>query len=100
MNESVIMSAVVQRFGSTVALDSVSLRLSPGITGLLGPNGAGKTTLLRILATVQEPRGGRVELLGLAGRSERELKAIRRRLGYVPQELAFPRGFTAFAFVE
>jgi ABC-2 type transport system ATP-binding protein len=100
MNDSVIMSAVVQRFGSTVALDSVSLRISPGITGLLGPNGAGKTTLLRILATVQEPTGGRVELLGLDGRSERELRAIRRRLGYVPQELAFPRGFTAFAFVE
>jgi ABC-2 type transport system ATP-binding protein len=100
MNGSVIMSEVVQRFGSTVALDSVSLRLSPGITGLLGPNGAGKTTLLRILATVQEPTSGQVGLLGLDARSERERRAIRRRLGYVPQELGFPRGFTAFAFVE
>jgi len=100
MNGSVIMSEVVQRFGSTVALDSVSLRLSPGITGLLGPNGAGKTTLLRILATVQEPTSGQVRLLGLDARSERERRAIRRRLGYVPQELGFPRGFTAFAFVE
>jgi ABC-2 type transport system ATP-binding protein len=100
MNGSVIMSEVVQRFGSTVALDSVSLRLSPGITGLLGPNGAGKTTLLRILATVQEPTSGQVGLLGLDARSERERRTIRRRLGYVPQELGFPRGFTAFAFVE
>jgi len=84
MNGSVIMAEVVQRFGSTVALDSVSLRLSPGITGLLGSNGAGKTTLLRILATVQEPTSGQVGLLGLDARSERERRAIRRRLGYVP----------------
>jgi ABC-2 type transport system ATP-binding protein len=97
---SVILSEVGQRYGSTVALDSVSIRLSRGITGLLGPNGAGKTTLLRIMATVLEPTSGRIELLGLDARSERARPAIRRRLGYVPQELGFPRGFTAFAFVE
>jgi ABC-2 type transport system ATP-binding protein len=100
MNGSVMMSGVVQRFGSTVALDCVSLRLSPGVTGLLGPNGAGKTTLLRILATVQEPTSGQVELLGMDAHSESARRTIRRRLGYVPQELGFPRGFTAFAFVE
>ena len=71
------------------------------MTGLLGPNGAGKTTLLRILATVLRADGGAVRILGqdpYAGQAERT--EVRRRLGYLPQELGFPRGFTAFAFVD
>jgi ABC-2 type transport system ATP-binding protein len=100
MMRTVHLSDVVQRYGSTLALDSVSLSLSPGVTGLLGPNGAGKTSLLRVLATVQEPVSGTVSLLGLDAADERDRTSIRRRLGYVPQDLGFPRGFTAFAFVE
>jgi ABC-2 type transport system ATP-binding protein len=100
MIRTVHLSDVVQRYGSTRALDAVSLSLTPGVTGLLGPNGAGKTSLLRVLATVQEPVSGTVSLLGLDAADERDRTSIRRRLGYVPQELGFPRGFTAFAFVE
>src|SRR3712207_8017368 len=44
-------SGVIKRYRGAVALDGVSLDISPGVTGLLGPNGAGKTTLLRIVAT-------------------------------------------------
>ncbi len=97
---TVLLTAVTHRFGSTVAVDDVGITLQPGIIGLLGPNGAGKTTLQRIMATVLAPNDGDIALLGrdvatLANRTE-----VRRHLGYLPQELGFPRGFTAFGFVN
>ena len=74
------------------ALWELDLDLLRGtVTALLGPNGAGKTTLLRILGGLLPPSAGTVEVLGveqpaeIGGRRRREL---RRRLGYVPQELA------------
>jgi ABC-2 type transport system ATP-binding protein len=91
---------VAQRFGSTVALDGMTLKVESGITGVLGPNGAGKTTMLRILSTIQEPTAGSVRVLGLNPADEASRTEIRRQLGYLPQELGVPRGFTAFGFVE
>ena len=70
------------------------------MTGLLGPNGAGKTTLLRLLATALPPTQGQVSVLGLDPEVPAERTSIRRQLGYLPQEIGFPRGFTAFAFVD
>jgi ABC-2 type transport system ATP-binding protein len=70
------------------------------VTGLLGPNGAGKTTLLRLLATALPPTQGQVSVLGLDPDVPADRTSIRRRLGYLPQEIGFPRGFTAFAFVD
>jgi ABC-2 type transport system ATP-binding protein len=89
-----------KRFGSTRAVDGVSMEIGPGITGLLGPNGAGKTTLLRILATVLPTDDGRVSVFGLDPSSSSQRTEIRRRLGYMPQEPGFHRGFTAFEFVD
>jgi ABC-2 type transport system ATP-binding protein len=97
---TVSVTGVRKRFRGTIALDGVDLRLGPGITGLLGPNGAGKTTLLRILATVLPIDNGSVRLLGRNPYIPTERTEIRRRLGYLPQELGFPRSFTAFAFVD
>jgi ABC-2 type transport system ATP-binding protein len=94
------LTGVTKRYRGTIALEAVDLCLRPGITGLLGPNGAGKTTLLRILATVLAPDAGDVRLLGRLPATPEELAEIRRRLGYLPQEMGFPRGFTGFAFVD
>ena len=99
-NSTAQLTGVGKAFGRTRALDAVELELQPGITGLLGPNGAGKTTLLRILATVLAPDTGRVQLLGLAPHDAGERLAIRRRLGYLPQDAGLHRGFTAFEFVD
>jgi ABC-type Mn2+/Zn2+ transport system ATPase subunit len=59
---------VTVAYGSTVALEDVTLDLPAGaIVGLIGPNGAGKTTLLRTLLRVLEPAAGSVEVRGAVG---------------------------------
>jgi ABC-2 type transport system ATP-binding protein len=97
---TVSLTGITKRYRGTTALDAVDLDVRPGITGLLGPNGAGKTTFLRIVATVLVPDSGVVQLLGRAPGTPEALAEVRRRLGYLPQEMGFPRGFTAFAFVD
>jgi ABC-2 type transport system ATP-binding protein len=58
-------SGLTKRYGRTVALDGLDLRVPAGVVyGFLGPNGAGKTTTMRILTGLVRPDTGRVELLG------------------------------------
>ena len=97
---SISLRGVGRAFGATRALAGVDLDLEPGVTGLLGPNGAGKTTLLRLLATALPPSQGQVSVLGLDPGVPAQRTGIRRQLGYQPQQVGFPRGFTAFAFVD
>ncbi len=94
------LRGVSRRFRGATALDDLQLEVMPGVVGLLGPNGAGKTTLLRILATVLGADGGSVRILGRDPADAAERTEIRRRLGYLPQELAYPRGFTTYRFVD
>jgi ABC-2 type transport system ATP-binding protein len=95
------LQGVTKSYGRTRALGGVDLSFDRGVTGLLGPNGAGKTTLLRIAATSIAADGGSVRLLGRdPQRSHADLTAIRRQLGYLPQELGYPSDMTAFGFVE
>src|SRR4051812_43288973 len=97
---TVEVTEISKRFGRTTALAGLSFDAPSGITGLLGPNGAGKTTLLRMAATVLAPDAGQLRLLGWDPSISNERLAIRRRLGYMPQEPGFHRNFTAFEFVD
>lgn len=97
---TVVVDGLAKRFGATVALDGIDVAFGPGVNGLLGPNGAGKTTMLRILATVLPADGGTVETFGLDPTTGDGRLALRRRLGYLPQEPGFHRHFTAFEFVD
>jgi ABC-2 type transport system ATP-binding protein len=97
---AVRVDGLSRRYGATRALEEVDLMLDRGITGLLGPNGAGKTTLLSILATVNEPDTGRLSVFGMDPRDRAERVEIRRRLGYLPQELGYHRHFTVAAFLD
>jgi ABC-type multidrug transport system ATPase subunit len=91
---------LTRRFGRTQAVVGVDLQVGPGVFGLLGPNGAGKTSLLRMMATVLQPSSGRLRLLGRDPHNYGERREIRRRLGYLPQNLGYYPGFTVVEFVE
>jgi ABC-2 type transport system ATP-binding protein len=73
-----------KRFGDTVAVDSVDLRVRAGtVYGVLGPNGAGKTTTVRMLATLLAPTSGTARVLGhdVVG----EPDAVRRKVSLTGQ---------------
>jgi ABC-2 type transport system ATP-binding protein len=97
---AVYASGVTKSFGRTRAVAGFGLTAEHGVTGLLGPNGAGKTTLLRCLATVLAPDGGTLRLLGRDPGVPEQRRQVRRRLGYLPQEPGFQRGFTVFEFLD
>jgi ABC-2 type transport system ATP-binding protein len=86
--------------GRRVAVDGLDLTLGTGVHGLLGPNGAGKTTLMRALATVLKPKEGRLRLLGFDAGDRRALRALRRRLGYLPQQFGYYPGFSVRDYVQ
>jgi ABC-2 type transport system ATP-binding protein len=71
----------------TRALKGISLDVPPGMFGLLGRNGAGKSTLMRILATLQEPDEGTIQLGDLDVIRQKE--RVRETLGYLPQSFGF-----------
>jgi ABC-type multidrug transport system ATPase subunit len=94
------LTGVTRTFGHNRAVDGVSLEVGPGVLGLLGPNGAGKTSLLRMLATVLPPSSGQVRLLDRDPARTADRREIRRRLGYLPQNLGFYPAFTVVEFIE
>jgi len=96
------VSATVELAGIDVSLDGrsvlagVDLVRTGGLTTVLGANGAGKTTLLRCMATLLRPSAGRVRVDGLDPDQEQERIEIRRRLGYLPQQVGTSPGATVF----
>ncbi len=96
----VILRDVGHAFGRNRVLDGVDLAVGAGVFGLLGPNGAGKTTLLRALATVLKPSHGSIHLLGRDPLKNEDLRQVRRRLGYLPQQFGYYPNFTVFEFIE
>jgi len=79
--------ALTRRFGSLVAVDSLTISVGVGeIFGLLGPNGAGKTTAIKMLVTLLPPTSGTARVAG-ADIAQQPV-AVRRAIGYVPQMLS------------
>ena len=82
------------------ALDDVTLDLPQGMIGLLGSNGAGKTTLMRILCGIIQPTRGRVLIDGhdLADTGAR--RAVKKTLGYLPQDVEPYPNLTPLEFLD
>lgn len=84
--------------GRVRALDHVSLAAESGVLGLLGPNGSGKTTLMSIAVTLLEPTAGTIRIDGLDVR--RSKPEIRRRIGYLPQDVGLYPNLTVFETLD
>lgn len=83
--------------GGRRAVDALTLRIDTGVLGLLGPNGAGKSSLMRIAATVTRPTSGRVLFDGVDVVARPD--ALRRTLGYLPQDFGVHPHLTAREFL-
>ena len=84
VSAAVEVEGVTKRFGTTLALDDVSLTVDAGrVLALLGPNGAGKTTLIRVLTTLLVPDKGRARVAGFDVRQD--AKRIRSMIGLAGQ---------------
>jgi ABC-2 type transport system ATP-binding protein len=82
-----VLTAVSRWYGNVVAVNDVTMRIGPGVTGLLGPNGAGKTTLMSMMSGFLAPSAGTVTL---DGRPVWRSTETYRQLGLVPErEISF-----------
>ena len=84
--------------GGVRGVDGVTLRLGPGLVGLLGPNGAGKSSLMRIAATVTRPTSGQLLFDGTDAVARPD--ALRRNLGYLPQDFGVYPHLSAREFLS
>ncbi|RPF30662.1 ATP-binding cassette domain-containing protein [Streptomyces sp. TLI_185] len=91
--EAVTCTGLAYAFGETNAVDGLELSVGEGeVFGLLGPNGAGKTTAIRCITTLLPVPAGMVRVFGHDAAKAR--MAVRRVLGYVPQQLSADAGLT------
>lgn len=89
---------ITKRYKDKLAVDDVSLTLTPGVWGMLGANGAGKTTLMRMIAGIMKPTAGEILYDNISIQS---LKGEYRNIfGYLPQEFGFYPEFTVLDYLE
>lgn len=89
---------ITKKYNDMVAVDDVSLCITPGVWGLLGANGAGKTTLMRMIAGIMKPTSGEILYDGIPITT---LDAGYRDIfGYLPQEFGFYPEFTVKDYLE
>ena len=90
------LEQVSRWFGNVVAVNDVTMRLGPGVTGLLGPNGAGKSTLIHMMAGFLAPSAGSVTLDGRPLYRDPE---IYREVGLVPESEEMYDALSGWRFV-
>jgi len=91
--DAIVVEDLHKRYGDVQALNGVSFTVAEGeVFGLLGPNGAGKTTTVKILSTLTKPDSGRAEVVMCD--VVRDPNAVRRTIGYVPQNSGVDREAT------
>jgi len=92
VNENkIVIRHLDKLYGRRQVLFDLDLTIESGMFGLLGRNGAGKTTLMKTLATLLQKKNGTVSVCGIP---LEQAKAVRRIIGYLPQEFAMYPGMT------
>ncbi len=89
---------ITKQYKDKLAVDDVSLEITPGVWGLLGANGAGKTTLMKMIAGIMSPTSGKIVYDGIPITSLKE--TYRDIFGYLPQEFGFYPEFTVKDYLE
>jgi ABC-2 type transport system ATP-binding protein len=93
------LDSVSKKFrGGNYGVRDLSLSIGGGVLGLLGPNGAGKTTLMQMIATITRPTAGTIRFQDID--AVRDPDAIRRKLGYLPQDFGVYDNLTAIEFLS
>ena len=80
-----------------MALSNYSINIDKGVLGLLGPNGAGKSTLMKIIATISKPTSGTLLFDGV--NIVQTPDAVRKVLGYLPQDFGVYPNLNAYEFL-
>ena len=91
------IEGVTKWYGNVPALDDVSFRVNPGVTGLLGPNGSGKSTLIKSLLGLVRTQQGRGTTLGLAW--PKQVRIFRDLVGYLPEDDCYVAGLSGIESV-
>lgn len=100
---ALVVTNVTKRFGSHLAVDSVSLDVAVGdAVVILGPSGCGKTTLLRLIAGLEVPDSGEISLNGatVSGLGRSMVPSHQRGIGFVFQDLALWPHLTVWKNLE
>ncbi|APC39117.1 ABC transporter ATP-binding protein [Clostridium estertheticum] len=86
------------KYGNVEVLKNISFEVKEGLVGILGPNGAGKTTTLKLLTTLFAIQDGEISLNNL--NYKKDLKDVRKTIGYLPQEFSTYENLKGREFLE
>jgi len=99
MDSIIEIQNVTHMFKQHRALDGITFNVAPqSLHGFVGPNGAGKTTTLKLICTLLRPQAGKIRVFGIDVRDD--VKAIRRRLGFMPDHFSMYRQMTVFEYLD
>jgi len=93
-NNVITVDKLTKRYNGVAAVNGISFAVARGeIFGLLGPNGAGKTTTILMLLGLTDISDGQARVLGHD--PTREPLAVKRQVGYLPDQVGFYDNLTA-----
>ena len=98
MQPLISLSQITKSYRDMRALDEIDVVIQPGVTGLLGPNGAGKSTLIKVILGLIKISGGTGTVLG--HQLGRDGRAIRNKIGYMPEDDCYIPGMTGIEVVQ
>ena len=97
--DAIRAEVLTKSFGDVIAVDHLTLSVSPGeIFGLVGPDGAGKTTTMRLLTAIMDPSSGDAWVVGR--HVVREAEAIKEEIGYMSQRFGLYPDLTVMENIE
>ena len=100
MDETILkLNGLSKKYDNKTVVDHISLEIKKGeIFGLLGPNGAGKSTTMNMICSLLKPTSGSIELFHMD--VKKNIKQIKSKIGYIPQDLALHGNLKAWENVE